>query len=76
MFFFSHSGDFTPDCTTELGRTAQLADAFAKRHVKPLGLSTVSVAEHLMWIAAVNDTQHTTVTFQIVADPDCTVARL
>jgi thioredoxin-dependent peroxiredoxin len=76
VFFFSHPGDFTPVCTTEVGRTAQLAEAFAKRHVKPLGLSTDGVEEHLKWIADVNDTQHTTVTFPIVADPDCTVARL
>jgi len=76
VFFFSHPGDFTPVCTTEVGRTAQLADAFAKRHVKPLGLSTDPVEEHLTWIADVNDTQHTTVTFPIVADPDSAVARL
>lgn len=76
VFFFSHPGDFTPVCTTEVGRTAQLADAFAKRHVKPLGLSTDGVEDHLKWIADVNDTQHTTVRFPIVADPDCTVARL
>ncbi len=76
VFFFSHPGDFTPVCTTEIGRTAQLADAFAKRHVKPLGLSTDTVAEHLRWIKDVDTTQHTTVTFPIVADPDCRVARL
>ncbi len=76
VFFFSHPGDFTPVCTTEIGRTAQLADAFAERHVKPLGLSTDSVAEHLKWITDVNDTQDTTVAFPIVADPDCTIARL
>jgi peroxiredoxin (alkyl hydroperoxide reductase subunit C) len=76
VFFFSHPGDFTPVCTTEVGCTAQLAEAFAKRHVKPLGLSTDDVADHLKWIADVDDTQHTTVTFPIVADPDCTVARL
>jgi alkyl hydroperoxide reductase subunit AhpC len=76
VFFFSHPGDFTPVCTTEIGRTAQLADAFAKRHVKPLGLSTDDVAEHLKWIKDVDDTQHTTVAFPIVADPSCAVARL
>lgn len=76
VFFFSHPGDFTPVCTTEVGRTAQLSDAFAKRHVKPLGLSTDGVEDHLKWIADVDDTQHTTVAFPIVADPDCTVARL
>ncbi|PAV26141.1 peroxidase, partial [Tamilnaduibacter salinus] len=40
VFFFSHPADFTPVCTTEMGRTAQLAEEFAKRNVKPLGLST------------------------------------
>jgi peroxiredoxin (alkyl hydroperoxide reductase subunit C) len=72
VFFFSHPGDFTPVCTTEIGRTAQLATEFQKRNVKPLGLSTDGVAEHLLWIKDVNDTQHTTVTFPIVADPDST----
>lgn len=76
VFFFSHPGDFTPVCTTEIGRTAQLAAEFQKRNVKPLGLSTDGVAEHLLWIKDVNDTQHTTVTFPIVADPDRRVAGL
>lgn len=76
VFFFSHPGDFTPVCTTEIGRTTQLADAFAKRHVKLLGLSTDTVAEHLKWIKDVDQTQHTTVTFPIVADSGCAVAWL
>ena len=76
VFFFSHPGDFTPVCTTEIGRTAQLAGEFQKRNVKPLGLSTDGVEDHLKWIADVNDTQHTTVTFPIVADPDGKVAKL
>ena len=75
-FFFSHPGDFTPVCTTEIGRTAQLAGEFAKRHVKPIGLSTDGVEEHLSWITDVNETQNTTVGFPIIADPDRTVARL
>nr|WP_246186121.1 redoxin domain-containing protein [Phnomibacter ginsenosidimutans] len=36
---FSHPADYTPVCTTELGRTAQLADEFAKRNVKVLAVS-------------------------------------
>jgi thioredoxin-dependent peroxiredoxin len=76
VFFFSHPGDFTPVCTTEIGRTAQLAEEFAKRHVKPLGLSTDGVEEHLTWLEDVNETQNTTVNFPIVADPDRTVAQL
>jgi alkyl hydroperoxide reductase subunit AhpC len=76
VFFFSHPADFTPVCTTEMGRTAQLAQEFAKRNTKPLGLSTDSVAQHLKWIIDVNQTQHTTVEFPIVADADLRVARL
>src|SRR3546814_1159 len=59
VFFFSHPADFTPVCTTEMGRTAQLAGDFAARNVKPLGLSTDTADEHRKWIEDVNDTQHT-----------------
>jgi peroxiredoxin (alkyl hydroperoxide reductase subunit C) len=75
-FFFSHPADFTPVCTPEMGRTAQLAEQFATRGVKPIGLSTDSVEEHLKWIADVNDTQNTTLRFPIVADPDFKIATL
>src|SRR3546814_20556519 len=46
VFFFSHPAEFTPVCTTEMGRTAQLAGDFAARNVKPLGLSTDTADEH------------------------------
>lgn len=76
VFFFSHPADFTPVCTTEMGRTAQLAAKFKKRNVKPLGLSTDSVADHNKWIEDVNETQHTDLQFPIVADTDQKVAKL
>lgn len=76
VFFFSHPADFTPVCTTEMGRTAQLADQFAARHTKPLGLSTDSADDHRAWIADINDTQHTDVRFPIVADVDLRIARM
>lgn len=76
VFFFSHPADFTPVCTTEMGRTSQLADDFAARGVKPIGLSTDTVDEHRKWIEDVNDTQNTTLQFPIVADPDCKIAAL
>ena len=76
VFFFSHPADFTPVCTTEMGRTAQLAGEFAARNVKPLGLSTDTAEEHRKWIADVNDTQKTDLQFPIVADKDLKVARL
>lgn len=76
VFFFSHPADFTPVCTTEMGRTAQLAGEFAKRNVKPLGLSTDSVEEHVAWIGDVNETQNTNLTFPIVADVDLAIAKM
>ena len=76
VFFFSHPADFTPVCTTEMGRTAQLAKEFEARNVKPLGLSTDTVEEHVKWIEDVNDTQNCDLQFPIVADADHKVAEL
>jgi alkyl hydroperoxide reductase subunit AhpC len=75
VFFFSHPADFTPVCTTEMGRTAQLAEQFSARNVKPLGLSTDTVEEHVKWIADVNDTQKADLQFPIIADGDLKIAR-
>ena len=76
VFFFSHPADFTPVCTTEMGRTAQLADQFEARNIKPLGLSTDTADEHRKWIEDVNDTQNTNLTFPIVADADLSIAKM
>lgn len=75
-FFFSHPADFTPVCTTEMGRTAQLASEFSARNTKSIGLSTDTVEEHNKWILDVNDTQNTNVEFPIVADPEHKIAQL
>lgn len=48
---------------------------FASAQTKPLGLSTDSVDEHKKWIMDVDDTQHTTVEFPIVADLGKKVAK-
>lgn len=76
VFFFSHPADFTPVCTTEMGATARLADEFAQRNVKPLGLSTDTAEEHLAWISDVNETQGVDLKFPIVDDADLKIARL
>ena len=67
---FSHPADYTPVCTTELGRTAALKDEFAKRNVKVLALSVDPVDKHLGWISDINETQNCNVDFPIVADDD------
>ncbi|NGM62804.1 peroxiredoxin [Sphingobacterium sp. SGG-5] len=73
---YSHPSDFTPVCTTELGRTAQLKSEFEKRNVKVLALSVDSVPDHLDWIKDINETQNTNVEFPIIADEDRKVAQL
>ena len=53
---FSHPADFTPVCTTELGRTALLNEEFAKRNVKVLAVSVDPLDKHLLWIKDINET--------------------
>jgi alkyl hydroperoxide reductase subunit AhpC len=73
---FSHPADYTPVCTTELGRTAQLKDEFAKRNVKVLAVSVDPLDKHQGWINDINETQNTTVNFPIIADENRNVATL
>jgi len=73
---FSHPADYTPVCTTELGRTAQLKDEFAKRNVKVLAVSVDPLDKHHGWINDINETQNVNVEFPIIADADRNVAGL
>lgn len=73
---FSHPGDFTPVCTTELGAVARLKGEFDKRNVKLLGLSVDSVESHLAWEGDVGETQGCAVNFPMVADADRKVSEL
>jgi len=73
---FSHPADYTPVCTTELGKTALLGDEFTKRNVKVLAVSVDPLGKHEGWIKDINETQNTTVNFPIIADADRNVATL
>ncbi|MFM2362662.1 MAG: hypothetical protein RLZZ316_1564 [Bacteroidota bacterium] len=73
---FSHPADYTPVCTTELGRTALLKYEFEKRNVKVLAVSVDPLDKHLGWRNDINETQGCTVDFPIIADEDKTVANL
>jgi thioredoxin-dependent peroxiredoxin len=76
VVLFSHPADFTPVCTTELGRTAALSGEFARRGVKPIAISVDPVDKHQQWIGDINATQNTTVDFPILADADRKVSEL
>lgn len=73
---YSHPADYTPVCTTELGRTAQLKPEFDKRNTKVLAVSVDDLASHQGWIKDINETQNTVVNFPIIADPEKKVAHL
>lgn len=73
---FSHPADYTPVCTTELGKTAQLKEEFAKRNVKVLAVSVDPMDKHDGWVKDINETQNTTVNFPLIADADRKVAEL
>jgi thioredoxin-dependent peroxiredoxin len=73
---FSHPGDFTPVCTSELGAVAKMREEFKRRNTKVLALSVDTVAAHYRWINDINDTQHTSVDFPVIADPHKKVAHL
>ncbi len=73
---FSHPADYTPVCTTELGTAAKYMPEFEKRNVKVAALSVDGLASHHQWVKDINETQHTTVNFPIIADEDNKVANL
>ena len=73
---FSHPRDFTPVCTTELGRLALLARHFERRDVKLIGLSMDTVVSHEQWLHDIRDTHGVNVSFPIIADIDRSVATL
>src|SRR6188768_3661051 len=73
---FSHPADFTPVCTTELGKTAKLMDEFSKRNVKVMAVSVDPMEKHIEWKKDINETQNCTVDFPIIADENREVANL
>ena len=72
---FSHPADFTPVCTTELGRTAALSEEFAKRNAKPIAVSVDSLENHAGWVPDIAEVAGVDVDFPIIADVDRTVSQ-
>ena len=73
---FSHPKDYTPVCTTELGYMSKIKPEFDKRNVKILAISVDPIESHKGWVGDINETQNTTVSFPIIADPDRKVSNL
>jgi alkyl hydroperoxide reductase subunit AhpC len=74
--FFSHPADYTPVCTTELGKAAQHGDGFEKRGVKRIAISVDPLEDHKGWVNDINETQNTEVDYPIIADPNQEIAQL
>jgi len=73
---FSHPADFTPVCTTELGRTASLKSEFDQRGVRVMGVSVDPVESHNSWAQDITDVGGTDLNCPLVADQDRTVSEL
>ena len=73
---FSHPKDYTPVCTTELGYMAGLADEFARRNTKVIGLSVDPVGAHEGWAQDIKDVTGNEVNFPMIGDHDLKVAKL
>ena len=78
--FMSHPADFTPVCTTEIGKVAHLKSEFTERNVKVLVVSVgtkegmTALDSHMEWITDVNETQNANVDFPLVEDPSKAIA--
>ena len=73
---FSHPKDFTPVCTTELGRVAALKAEFDRRNTKLIALSVDSIESHERWAVDIADVTGSTVNFPMIGDPDRRISKL
>ena len=71
---FSHPKDYTPVCTTELGRVAALNGEFARRGCKVIGLSVDPIEDHRGWAGDICDVTGHALNFPLIADPSREIA--
>jgi len=72
---FSHPKDFTPVCTTEFGAVSQLADEWAKRNTKVIGVSVDSAEDHKKWKGDIETFAKAKAGFPIIADVGLEVSK-
>lgn len=73
---FSHPGDFTPVCTTEIGAISRLKGEFDRRGVSVLGLSIDTLERHTQWMHDVERSQGIQIRIPLIADHDRRIAAL
>ena len=75
VILFSHPGDFTPVCTTEMIAFSKADTYFKQQNACLLGLSVDSNASHLAWMYDIYCKTGIRVPFPIIADRNGTIAR-
>ena len=75
LVFFSHPGDFTPVCTTEMIAFSKAYTYFKELNTDLLGLSIDSLPSHLAWVYDIFKLTGIDLPFPIVADRDGSIAR-
>jgi len=75
VILFSHPGDFTPVCTTEIIELAKENSLFEKLGARLVGLSVDSLNSHLAWIRDIYEKTGTLIPFPIIADSNGEIAR-
>jgi alkyl hydroperoxide reductase subunit AhpC len=75
VVLFSHSKDFTPVCTTELGYMAKLKPEFDRRNTKIVGLSVDPVSDHIRWVQDIKETQGHAPNYPMIGDPDLKISK-
>ena len=73
---FSHPKDFTPVCTTEFSVVAQLADEWAARNTKVIGVSVDGVEDHRKWKDDIEKYGNAAPGFPIIADDGLAISKL
>ncbi len=75
LVFFSHPGDFTPVCTTEMIAFTRAHTYFRQLNTELLGLSVDSNSSHLAWMYDIYCKTGIKISFPIVADRNGEIAR-
>jgi len=75
LVFFSHPGDFTPVCTTEIVAFSKANTYFENLDACLLGLSVDSNSSHLAWVYDIYCKTGVRVPFPIIADRNGEISR-